>query len=1532
MKIPLSKFLYIRGVLLFVLLGIFVTASSAPIVRCIPANPTLDEPVDIIFDASEGNRELFGFVGDVYAHTGLETSEGAWKQDTDWNAIDSKQKMTPIGNNKWRLSMPQGIRKFYNITDPNLEINGFDFVFRNLDGDKQAKDTTGDIKLFFAKYVETIPASIDDLNQPVKFIFNPYYELNDGRFSKTDALYVHTWLKPASEKEYGSTWNDNSSKYTLTKEGNKYVLNLPNGIKDFYGVTANDYVNKIGFIVRNSSNQTTDLFVEINNPLIQASVPFPTETETFNLVFDLTKGNKAFTDFVGDIYIHTGVITNKSKDINDWKHGTDWKVPSTDPEKPSDGPDSAYKLTKLNNNFASISIPNPRTFYGMEDTDETIEQIVLVLRDKNGNTVGKTETNEDIYLKLYPAGKTTVKFTSPATNSVTINKGETINFRGAASTSGILALLKGDVEIKSVTDNVIEKEIQFNVAGEYSITLKTEDSETTITVNVLATTAIVPLPSGMRPGINYHEADQTKATLVLQAPYKQNVYVIGDFNDWEYSSTYQMNKDGEMFWITLNNLTPEAEYAFQYVVDGNITVADPYTDKVLDENNDKWINEKYPIYPNLKAFPAKAKGITAVLQTGQPAYNWKVTDFKRPENGNLMMYELHLRDFTEEGSYKAALEKLPYLKELGINAIELMPINEFEGNDSWGYNPSFYFAVDKAYGTKNDLREFVDKCHENGIAVILDMVLNHSFEQSPLFQLYKGSDGKPSEENPWYNKNHNFENQLFHWGVDFNHESAYTQALVDSVAAFWLSEYKVDGFRYDFTKGFTNAYKEGIDQFGWNKDQSRIDILKRMAQKVWEYSPTSYVIFEHLTATDEESELAYIEKETQYMNNQIMFWKGVDPNTRFGQVAKGYSDNSDISLIFDWQVSMNTNTVVGYMESHDEERLTYMAKEWGKGAIATDLATRMKQAAANAAFFLSIPGPKMIWQFGELGYDISIDDGGRTGRKPIKWEYYNVPERKALYDTYSKVLQLRAKRPELFSTRGNVKGDKLVMKIGNNDWVDGRSISVDAGGNDKMLLFGNFTETPIAAEKITFPADGDWYEYITDTPITVSGGKSNVNVEPHSFKLFLNFVPENDYLYISDLGTDKLKYEDVIRLKAGGWKDKKVELEKYLEKRNETIMHTTLDLTEATIPTDELSKVFEGLNSITSLILPENDYSDARKFTSSFNPNCMIYVSGETVIPNAWNNVIKSSKTATYSTVTNTAVTNLTLDDDYIFHFAKDFQVPAGKTISYTRKMEGSGKSGGWHSIALPFNATTITVAELSKNILPATQEQQGHFWLRNYKGSNMQGEVAFEPTAQIDADIPYIVAFPNNEWGNFPSEWTVTFSGQSGAEFKNNKEIKITDENGKFDFYGTFQSIEEESNPEYYTLDFETNKFQKIENQVIKPFYSYFEDVKTQTMSLRSLAMGVKDKEVRNDSINKEMTVKDVTQNGIEKAATTENEFSIYGDRGAAVIKSTYNTVVSIHRVNGFLVLSKAIKAGEYRFDLPEGIYIINGQKILIK
>ena len=212
---------------------------------------------------------------------------------------------------------------------------------------------------------------------------------------------------------------------------------------------------------------------------------------------------------------------------------------------------------------------------------------------------------------------------------------------------------------------------------------------------------------------------------------------MGDFNNWTVSSSNAMTNstDGTRWWIQVDNLNPAAEYAYEYLIDGKIKVADPYSNKVLDSANDKYIPTS--VYPNIKAYPSgKGNGIVSDIQYSAPAYTWKTASFTRPSPKNLVVYELLVRDFVGTHSYQTLKDTLSYLVNLGVNAIELLPVNEFEGNDSWGYNSNFMFALDKYYGTPNDYKAFVDACHAKGIAVIQDIVLEDQFGSSPMVQMY----------------------------------------------------------------------------------------------------------------------------------------------------------------------------------------------------------------------------------------------------------------------------------------------------------------------------------------------------------------------------------------------------------------------------------------------------------------------------------------------------------------------------------------------------------------------------------------------------------------------------------------------------------------------------------------------------------------------------------------------------------------------------------------------------------------------------
>lgn len=585
-------------------------------------------------------------------------------------------------------------------------------------------------------------------------------------------------------------------------------------------------------------------------------------------------------------------------------------------------------------------------------------------------------------------------------------------------------------------------------------------------------------PSGIRDGINY--LSNGNVVLSLFAPYKSSVHLIGDFNNWAKSETYELKRDiidqdHVYWWIELTGLDEHTEYAFQYLVDGNLRIADPYTEKILDPNADQYIvNETYP---DLKQYPAGQQEIVSILYPKHNDYTFQHSEnFVRPEKEALTIYELCIRDFLEEHSYTALIEKIAHFKALGVNAIELMPISEFDNNSSWGYNPTFYFAVDKYYGHASDLKRFVDECHKQGLAVIIDLVLNHSYNPSPLVRLYQEG-GKPAANNPWYNRecvsNHCWEN-------DFNHTSDATQYLVDRITEHWITEFKFDGIRFDFTQGFTQTAGNN-----WAYDAERISIVKRMADHVWSVDPETYVILEHWTENKEELELA---------DYGCMLWGNV--TEAFHHAGMGDNTKSDFSQHYYGSRGWSKPHLVTYMESHDEERTMYENLSEGKNGPdynIKDLSIALKRSELTAAFLFTTPGPKMVWQFQEFGYDYSIDYNGRVGEKPIRWDYNEDVNRKGLFNQYSKLIKLRLQH-EVFTCAET----QVTLDVANTNGL--KKMTLQHPTMDAVVI-GNFGVTAQVINNV-FPFEGIWYDAFGSNDIQLGNTTTSFTLQPGEYRIY----------------------------------------------------------------------------------------------------------------------------------------------------------------------------------------------------------------------------------------------------------------------------------------------------------------------------------------------------------------------------------------------------------------------------------------------
>ncbi|MEA1897624.1 MAG: alpha-amylase family glycosyl hydrolase [Bacteroidota bacterium] len=809
-------------------------------------------------------------------------------------------------------------------------------------------------------------------------------------------------------------------------------------------------------------------FSVINAQLVTTDPSVPTDTNPVTIYFDASQGSQGLMNYSGDIYAHAGVITNLSSSGSDWKYViAGWSENTT-----------KAKMTRVSTNLYSLEItPSIRDFYGVP-VSEQILQMAFVFRNEDGSKTGKTETGGDIFIDVFEEGLN-VKLVNPTESSLVVELNDQIVVEASATLSTSISLyINNSFVVSGATATELDYTITADTDGEFWVRVEATDGLETVADSffyfVRPSVVVEDLPMGIEPGINY--IDDNTVILALYAPNKNYVFALGDFSDWvARADNYMKNTiDGNTWWIELTGLTAGKEYIYQYFVDGILRIGDPYADKTSDPN-DKWIPNE--TYPGLIEYPwEKTTGVATVIQTAQQDYVWANTSFIPPSKEDLVIYELHIRDFIAKHDYKTLIDTIDYLDRLGINAIELMPVNEFEGNESWGYNPSYYFAPDKYYGPKNKLKTFIDSCHSQGIAVILDMVLNHSYGQSPLTMLYwdanAGDWGQPSAENPWYNQVS--PNPVYAWGSDFDHESDDTKAFVDRVNKYWLSEYKFDGFRFDFTKGFTNTPGDGGAY-----DAARINILKRMALKIWETNSNAYVILEHFAENSEEKSLA---------DFGMMIWGNM--NHDYLEASMGYTSN--LSWGSYQSRGWNDPHLVTYMESHDEERMMFKNISYGNSNDTYNvkqLWIALQRAELTATFFFTIPGPKMIWQFGELGYDVSIDVPCRVCNKPILWDYYEVNDRLRLYQVYSSLADLKVNEPA-FGTDNfqlNTSGMQKRINLYHADM--------------DVVVLGNFDIVPGNIDP-NFSVTGRWYEYFTGDSVDVTGTSDLIDLEAGEYRIY----------------------------------------------------------------------------------------------------------------------------------------------------------------------------------------------------------------------------------------------------------------------------------------------------------------------------------------------------------------------------------------------------------------------------------------------
>ena len=529
-----------------------------------------------------------------------------------------------------------------------------------------------------------------------------------------------------------------------------------------------------------------------------------------------------------------------------------------------------------------------------------------------------------------------------------------------------------------------------------------------------------------------HDRGEGVVSFALWAPWKKSVHLIGDFNGWDAQAD-PLAVDASGLWWIEKRLEP-GRYGYQFVIDGETTIGDPYARAL------RWA----------EGSPAPH----ALVDVGAKPYEWGDGGFQIKPLNQLVIYELHVGDFSPEGTFKGVIDRLDHLAHLGVDAIELMPVQEFPGDQSWGYNPAYFFAPESAYGTAEDLKQLIDAAHQRGIGVLLDMVFNHTTGDAPLNLLY------PYDQNPYMSGDGN------PYGFpDLNHWNDATKRLIADIQSYWLSEYHIDGFRYDYVEGIDWDGTNGMSFITWSARQAK---------------PHAYLIAEHIVGDtaavvrETEADASWHWQFTKVLRAQLR--EGEYEGQQYGDMdallrvitfgGDGYSDNAQ---------------PVNYLESHDEDRAMLVAMT--NPAIGE--AGAVRKSMLGAIVLYTAQGVPMLYH----GQEFGAHAAKTIGSSKLPWEYLASDTGKALYHHYATLAYLRHTQAALQTNNFQpllVDAERKVLAY--QRWADDGSL---------VVVAVNFSPADQRVA-IDFPQAGRWHEWLHDYDEHVGDGPVEVDL-PDSF-------------------------------------------------------------------------------------------------------------------------------------------------------------------------------------------------------------------------------------------------------------------------------------------------------------------------------------------------------------------------------------------------------------------------------------------------
>ena len=517
------------------------------------------------------------------------------------------------------------------------------------------------------------------------------------------------------------------------------------------------------------------------------------------------------------------------------------------------------------------------------------------------------------------------------------------------------------------------------------------------------------------------------------APHADSVAVTGDFNGWSVTAN-PLEHEGTGYWYGfVEGAAVGQEYKFRLTNgDQELDRIDPYAMQVTNSVGNGVIYD-------------------------HSAYDWEGETAHCPPHHEMVIYEMHVGSFAPSddgvGGFHDVIEQLDYLQELGVNTLQIMPVAEFAGDQSWGYNPAHIFAVESAYGGPDAFKNLIKTAHQRGFAVILDVVYNH-FGPSDL-DLWQfdgwGEDGKGGIY--FYND----DRSSTPWGdtrPDYGREEV--RRFIHDNAMMWLRDYHVDGLRLDMT-----PYMRSVSGGGFELEEG-FGLMRWITQSMRDQYPGRISIAEDLHGHDR---IVGLEGDGAGFHAQ---WDAEFVHPVRHAITAMTDEERSLSSIAD-AIAHNYDgdpfRRVVYTESHDEvaNGSARVPHEIDPGNA--DGWFAQKRSTVGGALVMTSPGIPMIFQGQE-----ALEGGWFSDDDPLDWE--RIQRFEGITKLYKTLIDLRLNRGGV--TRGLTGRGLNIYHVNEADNVIAFQRWLDHGAGDDVVVVVNLSTETYTDYRIGMPHGGLW--------------------------------------------------------------------------------------------------------------------------------------------------------------------------------------------------------------------------------------------------------------------------------------------------------------------------------------------------------------------------------------------------------------------------------------------------------------------------